>query len=36
MDDNIKNTPDDLVNDNITDQENLSKTKESENLVSEQ
>ena len=32
MDDNIKNTPDDLVNDNITDQENLSKTKESENL----
>ena len=32
MDDEIKNTPDHLVNDNLTDQENDSKPKESEDL----
>ena len=32
MDDEIKNTPDDLVNDKLTDQENDSKPKESEDL----
>jgi type IV pilus assembly protein PilN len=32
MDDEIKNTPDDLVNDNLTDKESDSKPKESEDL----
>ena len=32
MDDEIKKTPDDLVNDNSSDQENDSKHKESEDL----
>ncbi len=32
MDDEIKNKPDDLVNENLTDQENDLKPKESEDL----
>ena len=32
MDDEVKNKPDDVVNDNLTDQENDSKPKESEDL----